>query len=118
MLSPKLPSHLFPMKSAMKGGSGPPSIISEAVTEESGSSLGAHDSHKQKVRVSFSDEQEGNQVVDERTSASFRCWKGDDGWIFETSRMLLLWEEHCRLLHRHLFREKYHLKFRQSYHRC
>ena len=60
---PKFPSHLFPIKSAMKGGSGPPSIISEAVSEESGSSFGAHDSRKQKARVSFSNEQEGNQFV-------------------------------------------------------
>src|SRR5271155_5306885 len=28
-MNPKLPAHLFPMKSAMKAGSGPPSIISE-----------------------------------------------------------------------------------------
>jgi hypothetical protein len=47
-------SHLYPMRSAMKGGSGPPSIISEAVSEESRSSLGAHD-RKGKARVSFSD---------------------------------------------------------------
>ena len=58
--NPKHPSYLFPMKSAMKAGSGPPSIISEAVSEESRSSIGTHD-RKGKARVSFSDEQE-NQV--------------------------------------------------------
>lgn len=51
------PKHLYPFKSAMKGGSGPPSIISEAVSEESKSSLGTHGG-KIKARVSFSDEQE------------------------------------------------------------
>lgn len=62
------PSHpkasgLFPVKSALKGGSGPPSIISEAVSEESRSSLGAHDSRRTKQRVSFSDEQEQGQII-------------------------------------------------------
>lgn len=60
---PKLPAHFLPMKSAMKGGSGPPSIISEAVSEESRSSVGAHDWRKAKARVSFTDEQETNHVV-------------------------------------------------------
>ena len=72
-VNPKLPAHLFPMKSAMKGGSGPPSIISEAVSEESKSSLGAHDStRKGKARVSFSDEQEQstNAVVPAATVAA------------------------------------------------
>src|SRR5579859_853941 len=46
----KLAGHPFPIKSAMKGGSGPPSIISEAISEESRSSLGTFDK-KQKARV-------------------------------------------------------------------
>jgi hypothetical protein len=58
----KVPGHLIPVKSAMKGGSGPPSIISEAISEESKSSLGTHD-RRNKQRVSFSDEQENSPVV-------------------------------------------------------
>jgi len=60
---PKMPpTHLYPIKSAMKGGSGPPSIISEAVSEDSKSSQGAHDSKRvSKGRVSFSDEQNREQ---------------------------------------------------------
>ena len=60
---PKMPPiHLYPIKSAMKGGSGPPSIISEAVSEDSKSSQGAHDSKRaSKGRVSFSDEQKREQ---------------------------------------------------------
>jgi hypothetical protein len=60
-------AYLYPIKSAMKGGSGPPSIISEALSEESKSSLGVPDSKRTKARVSFSDEQkkqaEANRVI-------------------------------------------------------
>jgi hypothetical protein len=67
--NPKLSAHFFPMKSAMKGGSGPPSIISEAVSEESRSSIGPHD-RKGKVRVSFSDEQENQVNLEAGTAAA------------------------------------------------
>ena len=54
--------QVLPVKSALKGGSGPPSIISEAVSEESKSSIGAHD-RKGKARVSFSDEGENSPIT-------------------------------------------------------
>ena len=65
-LNTKTPGHLYPIKSALKGGSGPPSIISEAISEESRSSLGTTQDKKAKARVSFSDEQQasGQQIMD------------------------------------------------------
>jgi hypothetical protein len=81
-MNPKLPAHLFPIKSAMKAGSGPPSIISEAVSEESKSSLGAHDSRRGKARVSFSDEQEqANNAAAAPTNWSAKNGTKGDGFL-------------------------------------
>ena len=82
-MNPKLSAHLLPIKSAMKGGSGPPSIISEALSEESKSSLGAHDLRKGKARVSFSDEQEQNNTVGAGPSSNWTATNGAqvDGFL-------------------------------------
>lgn len=115
----KLTSHLLPIKSAMKGGSGPPSIISEALSEEIGSSCGAHDSHKQKPRVSFSDEQERNQIFNAGIGGKCCFYGRGEGWSFEVSKYdSFEGEECCHHLHQPPRRLKYRLKFRRLSHRC